>query len=108
MASKPRPNTAPKKLLPNAEIQALAEAAFRAWETGLDVEVEDTLGGAWLFRVVRDERAGLSLLRCTGIDEDDEERVQRRDGFVGGQEFGAHENIMTLLASRILALSGAP
>jgi hypothetical protein len=94
----PTPTRAKRPALPNAEVQALAADARKAFETGTLTERVDSLGGAWTFLQVRDPHLGLKLTR----QEPEAEAVER---LVSGAELGRSEHVDVLLASTVLALA---
>lgn len=90
----------PKPKLPNAEVQALADLALRAWESGGREYAEDTLGGRWLFQPVRDANTRLEITRAT---DDGPELVRA----LSARELGVAEP-GPMVASVILALACPP
>lgn len=108
MAGRP-PKTASRAKLPNAEVQALADTALRAWEGGAPEHVVDSLGGVWDFLAVRDPAAALEISRLTYVraGAEDQEEVTHR-ARIPGNELGATDNVAVVLASRVLALADPP
>lgn len=100
MARTPKPPA-----LPDTEVQALADLALKAWESGVEHVHIDTLLGQWTFLQLRDPEAGLSLSRVTQAGTPDERTVA---SWVSGRELGGHDHVRVLLASRVLALAAPP
>lgn len=86
---------APAMKLRDEEIQALADAAWKAWESGSEHATTDRVGGVWRFRPLRDGEARLE------IERSDSEGVGLAK--FTGAELGVDE-VRAMLASRILAL----
>ena len=94
-----------KAALPDAEIQAVADAALQAWDTGAGGHVRDSGGYLWVFQVERTVASGLLILRYPGAEtwplgDPPRETVARH--FVGALELGV-EDPRPLVASRIVA-----
>jgi hypothetical protein len=93
MATKAKPPA-----LPDAEVQALADLALRAWENGRELARVDSLGGSWTFLAERTPEARLLLTRR--VREEDP-----RTSYLSGLELGAEATAPVTVASRILALA---
>lgn len=88
----------PKTQLPSDELQALADVALAAWESGVGKDRSDSVGGVWRFLPVRDPYAGLEITLIPAPEE------PPRRTLVSQRELGT-EQVRTSLASIILALS---
>ena len=95
----PHPDAEPARALklPDAEVQALADAALTAWDSGLPQDVPDSLGGLWNFTAVRDPLAALELIRSLPD-------ARPRDSRVSQIELGT-EHARHIVAARVLALA---
>lgn len=98
MATKPAPAPRPKHL-PDAEVQALADMALLAWESGIEARPLDTLGGEWSMLPERSATSGLWLFRTLG--EEPDAVVSRQ--FVNAADMGV-EMVRHSLAARVMAL----
>lgn len=91
---KPAPPIPPMKLR-DEEVQALADMAWKAWETGSEHATTDRVGGVWRFGVERDVAAALTVTRT------DSEGVTAIR--LSGAELGV-DQVRAMLAARILAM----
>lgn len=91
--------TARPKSLPNDEVQALADMALAAWESGIEATPLDTLGGEWSMLPERSAISGLWLIRVTGVEPD--ALVSKQ--FVNAADLGK-EQVRHDLASRVNAV----
>jgi hypothetical protein len=85
---------APK--LTDAEVQAVADAAIRSWESGIGDSMSAG-GSLWLFLPIRDDRSRVQVTR-EGQNGD----IARTEATAA--ELGTAE-ARTLMASRVLALA---
>lgn len=101
-----KPATPAPASLPATEVQALADVALSAWDSGTLTEAFDSHGDHWVFEPIRDEHSRLLIQRFNPADPDSQIEGEKLAAgtHIATFEFGL-EHTRVLVTSRVQAVA---